>query len=258
MSHLIFQHFSPIWKELVTANSVDETKSAIVHICETLGAFRVSWTDRHFNLGDKGSVPVLRHRHNHGCLDRETDEMLTERYIDSPLPPPDYRDPDNYYGRALRQDHLLRHSAMPGDNRHFHDRLLENYRTIAGWDVKELILVPLPGLDLQDHLSTVNFILDHSPEAKMEESFRLAAKMLRTAWNQEHVNRITPPIRLTQKEWRVATWAIAGKTLEEISIITSIPARTVRHYLYSVRDRYGYATVQQMLIRVAKDYNIDP
>ncbi|RED44679.1 helix-turn-helix transcriptional regulator [Aestuariispira insulae] len=258
MSYPIFQHFSPIWKELVTANTVDETKSAIVHICETLGALRVSWTDRHFNLGDKGSMSVVRHHHNHACLDKETDEMLVEHYIDSPLPPPDYRNPDNYYGRALRKDNLLRHTLMPTDNRHFHDRLLYNYQSMAHWNVKEMILVPLPGLDLQDNISTVNFVLDNVPEPGMEESFRLASQMLRTAWNLNHTQRVKRSVQLSQKEWRVATWAIAGKTLEEISIITSIPARTVRHYLYSVRDRYGYATVQQMLIRVAKDYNIDP
>ena len=68
------------------------------------------------------------------------------------------------------------------------------------------------------------------------------------------------PVRISSKEKEALRWAIAGKTMEEISMITNTILR--KHHsilsLCSVRDRYGYATVQQTLVRVAKDYGLEP
>lgn len=255
----MFQRFNSIWQELVTAQSVKEAHSVIAHMCENMGAFRVSWTDRHFNMGRETSVPVLRHSYSHADISISDEEDLEEAYLESPMPPPDYRNPESYYGRSLLRENLMRYSDMPAENRHFHEHLIRNYQSIADWPIKDIVLVPLPGLDYRNHISTVNFMLEEPARPCMKEHFHLAANMLRIAWNHNATSiGPRPRIHLSEKEKRVATWAIAGKTLDEISMITSIPARTVRHYLYSIRDRYGYATVQQMLIRVAKDYNIDP
>ena len=83
------------------------------------------------------------------------------------------------------------------------------------------------------------------------------------AGNADSVVRLVSPanepgIKISEKEKEAIRWAVAGKTMEEISIITGISARTIRYYLYSVRDRYGYATVQQTLVRAAKDFDLEP
>lgn len=74
----------------------------------------------------------------------------------------------------------------------------------------------------------------------------------------EPANEEREAVRISNKEKEALRWAIAGKTMDEIAMITGMSSRTIRYYLYSVRDRYGYATVQQTLVRVAKDYHLDP
>lgn len=53
-------------------------------------------------------------------------------------------------------------------------------------------------------------------------------------------------------------WAVAGKTASEISTLTKLTVHTVRYHLAQARIRYGYATIQQTLVRAARDYNLDP
>ena len=65
-------------------------------------------------------------------------------------------------------------------------------------------------------------------------------------------------VELTREELEVIRWSVAGKTLQEISAITGLGYRTVRYRLDRARNRYGYATLQQTLVRAAKDYELDP
>ena len=53
-------------------------------------------------------------------------------------------------------------------------------------------------------------------------------------------------------------WAVAGKTVEDISKITGLSVHTVRYHMEQAKIRYGYATIQQTLVRAARDYNLDP
>ena len=53
-------------------------------------------------------------------------------------------------------------------------------------------------------------------------------------------------------------WAVAGKTIEDISVLTGLHYRTVRYHMEQARKRYGYATMRQTLARAACDYDLDP
>ena len=53
-------------------------------------------------------------------------------------------------------------------------------------------------------------------------------------------------------------WAVAGKTIEDISVLTGLHYRTVRYHMEQARKRYGYATIRQTLARAACDYGLDP
>lgn len=53
-------------------------------------------------------------------------------------------------------------------------------------------------------------------------------------------------------------WAVAGKTIEDISVLTGLHYRTVRYHMEQARKRYGYATMRQTLARAACDYGLDP
>ena len=53
-------------------------------------------------------------------------------------------------------------------------------------------------------------------------------------------------------------WAVAGKTVDDIARLTGLSVYTVRYHMDRARLRYGYATMQQTLVRAARDYNLDP
>ena len=53
-------------------------------------------------------------------------------------------------------------------------------------------------------------------------------------------------------------WAVAGKTIEDISVLTGLHYRTVRYHMEQARKRYGYATMRQTLARAACDYGLNP
>jgi|GEM_PF-5906475 len=53
-------------------------------------------------------------------------------------------------------------------------------------------------------------------------------------------------------------WVAAGKTYEDVSDILNTSKRNVRYHLESARNKYGYATIMQTVVRVAKDYSLEP
>lgn len=53
-------------------------------------------------------------------------------------------------------------------------------------------------------------------------------------------------------------WAVAGKTIDDIAVLTGLSPRTVRYHIDQARQRYGYATREQTLVRAAHDYYLDP
>ena len=65
-------------------------------------------------------------------------------------------------------------------------------------------------------------------------------------------------VDLTDKEREVLRWAAAGKTHQDIAVITGLSQRGVRYHLERARARYGFATTQQTIVRAALDYGFDP
>lgn len=65
-------------------------------------------------------------------------------------------------------------------------------------------------------------------------------------------------VELRPPELEVIRWSVAGKTLGETATITGFSYRTVRYHLDQACKRYGYATIQQTLVRAALDYGLDP
>lgn len=65
-------------------------------------------------------------------------------------------------------------------------------------------------------------------------------------------------ISLNTKQQTVLRWAAAGKTHQDIADILGMPVRTVRYHIDRARERYGYATAQQTVVRAALDYGFDP
>ena len=65
-------------------------------------------------------------------------------------------------------------------------------------------------------------------------------------------------IYLSDIELEVLKWAAAGKSLKDIAEITGIKYRTVRYHLETARDKYGYATIQQTIVRASLDYGLSP
>lgn len=70
--------------------------------------------------------------------------------------------------------------------------------------------------------------------------------------------QMVPCVALGATQLECIKWAVAGKTIEDIAILTNLNACTVRYHLEQARRRYGYATIQQTLVRAAVDYQLDP
>ena len=63
---------------------------------------------------------------------------------------------------------------------------------------------------------------------------------------------------LTDAQREVLRWAAAGKTLQDIAVITGLSYRMVRYHMDNARNSYGFATTQQTIVRAALDYGFDP
>ena len=63
---------------------------------------------------------------------------------------------------------------------------------------------------------------------------------------------------LSAEQLRVLRWAAAGKTMQDTAAITGMSYRKVRYLMDRARSRYGFATVQQTIVRAALDYGLDP
>ncbi|GAB6052186.1 hypothetical protein JCM17960_10060 [Magnetospira thiophila] len=77
---------------------------------------------------------------------------------------------------------------------------------------------------------------------------------------EEHRSAILPreQLSISETELECLRWMAAGKTLQEISIITGMSYGNVRYHLNKARDRSGYATMQQLLVHAAHEYRIHP
>lgn len=65
-------------------------------------------------------------------------------------------------------------------------------------------------------------------------------------------------LELTTTELECLKWMAAGKTLHEISDITGMSYPNVRYHLNKAKERSGYATTQQLMVRAALDYELHP
>ena len=65
-------------------------------------------------------------------------------------------------------------------------------------------------------------------------------------------------LKLTDTELECLRWMAAGKTLHEISEITGMSYPNVRYHLNKAKERSGYATTQQLMVRAALDYDLHP
>lgn len=74
----------------------------------------------------------------------------------------------------------------------------------------------------------------------------------------EHTAGPVEAVVLGSTQLECIRWAVAGKTIEDISVLTGLHYRTVRYHMEQARQRYGYATMRQTLARAACDYNLDP
>lgn len=104
-----------------------------------------------------------------------------------------------------------------------------------------------------------------APSAERVSAINMLTQAYLTRWISVIVQdgypddlRADSAIRLTGEELECMKWLVAGKTVSEISSITDLSQRNVRFYIDRAKDRYGYATRQQAMVRAALDYGLDP
>ncbi|RED52079.1 helix-turn-helix transcriptional regulator [Aestuariispira insulae] len=261
-----FEAYSILWKSLAALEQGPETDAKIRSFFQRHGIQAVTWKDRLLaphNGKDRDEVRVnkifLTDEYSRAVLDD-----LGAAHKSSPLTPP-YEDDTSFSGTALRMGQPYAYSQLPRDERPFLEFLYSENANVAGIVNQDSVCVPLPVSDPNKIISTINFALGRKVREREMGVFVQLASLLSSLWrrpdraNDDSHPKMSPPKpKFRDKEMETLKWAIAGKTMEEISIITAIPVRSIRYYLYKIRDHYGYATVQQTLVRVAKDFGIDP
>jgi DNA-binding CsgD family transcriptional regulator len=65
-------------------------------------------------------------------------------------------------------------------------------------------------------------------------------------------------VELTELELGVLRWLARGKSIEDICHILKLTPKAVKYHLAKARDRYGYATTMQTVVRAAQDYGFRP
>ncbi len=65
-------------------------------------------------------------------------------------------------------------------------------------------------------------------------------------------------VELTHLELEILLWMSRGKTITDICDILRLSPKTVKYHLAKARDRYGYATAIQTVVRAAQDYGFNP
>ncbi len=71
-------------------------------------------------------------------------------------------------------------------------------------------------------------------------------------------NTRTAPVELVKVELEVIGWAAAGKSYPDIAVIMDMPYGTVRYHLDQARRRNGFDTVMELIVRAARDYDLNP
>jgi DNA-binding CsgD family transcriptional regulator len=66
------------------------------------------------------------------------------------------------------------------------------------------------------------------------------------------------PIQLSDRQMECLQWLVAGKSLQEIALITGMSYANVRYHLDRAKRENGYATVQQLMVHAALAYNLSP
>lgn len=65
-------------------------------------------------------------------------------------------------------------------------------------------------------------------------------------------------IELTERELDCLRWLIAGKTLRDTADILGMSYANVRYHVDKAKQRLGYATNRQLMVRAAVDYDLSP
>ena len=250
--------YSHLWRSLAAKKPGPETDAIIRTFFEQHGIQVVTWKDRFLRARQPAPHDEIRVNRIFLTHDHPPEKLreLGEAHRHTDLRPP-YDKADSFCGMALRLGQPYAYSQLPSEERPFLEFLYSENANVTGMENRDSVCVPLPRNGDQHMISTINFGLGRTVKESEIGVFVQLASLLSSLWIRAP-EEVPSPARFREKEMEALKWAIAGKTLEEISIITSIPVRSIRYYLYKVRDHYGYATVQQTLVRVAKDFGIDP
>lgn len=104
------------------------------------------------------------------------------------------------------------------------------------------------------NLNFVIFLATCYHEACLKRTINESSSI--TAADDSGLEKLPTKLGITQLE--CIKWAVAGKTNQDIAVLTGLTSSTVRYHMEQARMRYGYSTIRQTLVRAAIDYSLDP
>lgn len=173
--------------------------------------------------------------------------------------PPRFTSPGSVTNKLITARMPFSVTTLPSDERRFCEMGISCLNDCLDFYVRDMALVPLSGGEQGEPIKFLVFTAERL--FKEAEAFRGAALAIIGMVGLEQAKQAcTGRMRycLSDREIEIYSWTIKGKTVEEISIITSFSVQSVRYSLYRVRDLLGYATVAQAMVHVAKVYDITP
>lgn len=121
------------------------------------------------------------------------------------------------------------------------------------------ISIPLRGASTEVAVFSVANPVD-STDAREHSAHKAGAMYVMSSYLHEAIRNLVysqelgevEPPRLTPKEVECLTWWGSGKTVDEIGIIVSISARTVRYHLDNAKSKLGATTKSQAIARACR------
>lgn len=121
--------------------------------------------------------------------------------------------------------------------------------------LEDFVIIPFGMSKVERHLVVVGF----HRRLKYESAKELASLLkIYVSCAVSEMSCDVPELTLTKVQLDCLRWMAAGKTLEEISIITGMSYSNVRYHLEKAKRNSGHKSMQQLLIHASRLYKFHP
>lgn len=252
------------YQKFVGASSFDDVEAALSYVFSDISILRAyevtqlkpSEVPKGLGLPPRSKVDELRPFHIDAGYRREGKQMIDAIF-------PELGEKPSIYTKRLHvspefQKHFkvglpFRLPMRPSEYGPVASKAVEVSRDIYGFPHKDIVELPIsPRRRIVAQAKTP---LDFEPMQRLSCGFALylcKCDDLATRTETESALALKP------RELECIRWLAAGKSLEDVAELTNLSYRTVRYHLDNARERFGYSTNMQLIVKVAQIHDLNP